>query len=85
MARSGAARGRGGGVYIKQDYVDASKNFWQQHITTTTEEAKYILERPYPHVRDFKKLSVSPSNTRPQSYQRPVLSRRSNMGRKHRR
>ena len=57
-------RGWGGG-YIKQDYMDEADNFWQQQRPPTAEEVKSILERPHKHLTDFKKLSVSPSHTRP--------------------
>ena len=46
---------------IKQDYVDLSEEFWQRQQPTTVEKVKPISERPHPHVRYFKKLSVLPS------------------------
>ena len=48
---------------IKQDYVDLSEEFWQRQQPTTVEKVKPISERPHPHVRYFKKLSVLPSCT----------------------
>ena len=76
--------GEGGGGYIKQEYVDASEDFWQRQRPPTAEEVKSISELPHPHVRDFRNLSVSPSHTRPQSFQSPVLRRRLKTRRKRR-
>ena len=59
VARAGDTGGWGG-KEIKQDYVDASEEFWQLHSPPTDEEVKSISERTHPHVRDFNKLSVSP-------------------------
>ena len=66
MANTGGGGGRGvAGRYcredIKQDYVDAAGDFWKKQRSPTAEEVKSISERPHPHVRDFKKLSVLPS------------------------
>ena len=46
---------------IKQDYMDAAEDFWQQHCPPTAEEVTSISEWQHPHVRYFKKLSVLPS------------------------
>ena len=50
---------------INKYYVDAAEYFCQGKRPPTAEEVNSISERPHPHVRDFKKLSVSPSHTRP--------------------
>ena len=39
----------------------AAEDFWQKQRPHTAEEVKSVSERPHPHVRDFKKISVSPS------------------------
>ena len=41
--------------------MGAAEGFCKRQSPTTAEEVKSILERPHPHVRDSKKLSVSPS------------------------
>ena len=46
---------------IKQEYVNESEEFWHKQRPTTAEEVKYISERPHPHMRDFKRLSILPS------------------------
>ena len=46
--------------YINQEYVDAAEDVWQLQRPPTSEEVNSISEQPHPHVRDFKKLSVSP-------------------------
>ena len=38
-----------------------SEDFLKHQGPPTAEEVKCILERPHPHVRDFKKISVLPS------------------------
>ena len=60
--RGGAGRNceGGGGKEIKRDYVYVAEEFWQRQLPPTAEEVKSISERPYPHVRDFKKISVLP-------------------------
>ena len=46
---------------IKKDYGDASEYFWKRYCPPTAEEENSISERPHPHLRDFKKLSILPS------------------------
>ena len=50
-------------TWIKQDYVEAAEDFWQQQRPPTVEEVNSISERPHPYVRNFKKLSVTQSHT----------------------
>ena len=45
---------------IKRDAVEEAEDFWYRQKAPTLEEVNRITSRPHPHVRDFRKLTVSP-------------------------
>ena len=45
---------------IKRDAVDEAEDFWHRQKAPSPSEVSKIMTRPHPHVRDFRKLTVSP-------------------------